>query len=300
MSRRGRAGTSHLHSWLMARRRDVNVGMHVLILALLLVSSACTSHGRSVRAERITDDATSTYLRGIEAKVQRRWSPPCLPPTMPGGADRATTPPVAPSGSVTLDILVAKDGDVSDIRTVRSSGYDSIDTAAVDVVRAVAPFPRVPNSVSGEGITVRTTLGFGDDASAPCRPERVSELPSLTPDQHARAQDLLGRWGRDCALQILEVTADGRVRTKAIDGTEIVGRYEPRNRFGVVGAVSWRWPAAVARWEYPVTWLGVGGDWITYLYRPTTPFLYVETTPHTKGGASYPDPSGDRLYRCER
>ena len=149
---------------------------------------------------------------------------------------------------------------------------------------------------------MRTTLAFGDGANTACQAQsrdHQSEVAGLSAAQHAQAQGLVGRWGNQCDLEILEVDTEGRVRTRAVDGTEIVGRYEPRDRHGVAGMVSWPWPAALVRWERRLNDLGVPGSRITYLYRPNTPFLHVENPPYTKVTGSS-DNSGDRLYRCER
>lgn len=57
-------------------------------------------------------------------------------------------PPVARrrgwSGRVLVSFIVCRDGQVSEIRVIESSGYPLLDRSAVDTIRKVAPFPKAP------------------------------------------------------------------------------------------------------------------------------------------------------------
>jgi protein TonB len=48
------------------------------------------------------------------------------------------------SGKVLISFVVCRDGQVSEIRIVESTGYPVLDRSAVDTIRKVAPFPKAP------------------------------------------------------------------------------------------------------------------------------------------------------------
>jgi periplasmic protein TonB len=48
------------------------------------------------------------------------------------------------SGKVLISFIVCRDGQVSEIRIVESTGYPVLDRSAVDTIRKVAPFPKAP------------------------------------------------------------------------------------------------------------------------------------------------------------
>jgi len=48
------------------------------------------------------------------------------------------------SGRVLVSFIVCRDGQVSEIRIVESTGYPVLDRSVVDTIRKVAPFPKAP------------------------------------------------------------------------------------------------------------------------------------------------------------
>ena len=52
------------------------------------------------------------------------------------------------SGRVVVSFDVAKNGHVRDIRIVKSSGFELLDSNLVETIRKVEPFPRPPISVT--------------------------------------------------------------------------------------------------------------------------------------------------------
>jgi len=53
-------------------------------------------------------------------------------------------------GNLILHVAVRKDGTVEAIRVVRSSGYDVLDQAAVNIVKLAAPYSPFPPDIAGE------------------------------------------------------------------------------------------------------------------------------------------------------
>ena len=97
------------------------------------------------------------------------------------------SPPLWPQGSrnrgrVMLELEVAVDGRVSDLRLKRSSGHAELDQAAIDAARTWSFTPR---TVGGRAMAswVRVPVDFVPDASAPAAAD--GDAPALASDAPA-------------------------------------------------------------------------------------------------------------------
>ncbi len=68
-------------------------------------------------------------------------------------------------GRVAVDFAILKDGSVPELQTVASSGYDSLDHAALAGIRASIPFPPLPDEFTGNHLRLRFiflyNMGYG-------------------------------------------------------------------------------------------------------------------------------------------
>lgn len=74
------------------------------------------------------------YLRSVEDKVKRYWSPSVNDPNI----------------SVDLEFTIYNNGEISDIKAKRSSGNSSLDNLALRAVKLAAPFGKLPPRWKGE------------------------------------------------------------------------------------------------------------------------------------------------------
>ncbi len=63
-------------------------------------------------------------------------------------------------GSVMLQLDLAADGRLLDVRVVSSSGHEVLDRQAQDMVRAAVPFPPLPATLAGRPLTVDIPVVF--------------------------------------------------------------------------------------------------------------------------------------------
>ena len=73
-------------------------------------------------------------------------------------------------GSVDLAFAVGKDGDVTNVELLKSSGFVSLDVEALRNVRESAPFGPVPNGTAPASLTVRLTFSYELSAAADTAP----------------------------------------------------------------------------------------------------------------------------------
>ncbi len=90
------------------------------------------------KVEKVVDEPVSklkfkdykSYMTFIQARIKRHWEPPHISKT----TDTA------------IQFTVDKDGIVSNGRVIESSGNAEMDKAALDALKAAAPFPKLPPS----------------------------------------------------------------------------------------------------------------------------------------------------------
>ncbi|MDD3798603.1 MAG: energy transducer TonB [Novosphingobium sp.] len=63
-------------------------------------------------------------------------------------------------GVVTVRFTVARDGSVSNVSIKRSSGHELLDQATMDLLRRVAPLPRIPASMKRDSITLSLPIDY--------------------------------------------------------------------------------------------------------------------------------------------
>lgn len=63
-------------------------------------------------------------------------------------------------GVVTVRFTVARDGSVSAIGIKKSSGHELLDTATLELLRRVAPLPRMPDSMERDSVTLSLPIDY--------------------------------------------------------------------------------------------------------------------------------------------
>ena len=63
-------------------------------------------------------------------------------------------------GAVTLEVLIAADGGLREVRVLRSSGFDVLDDAARRIVELAAPYPPFPASLAQQYSSQRIRQKF--------------------------------------------------------------------------------------------------------------------------------------------
>lgn len=100
--------------------------------------------GTSTKARK----AQADYFAMIAAHLQRKKS-------YPTEAKKARQ-----QGTVTVRFTVARDGSVSAVAIKTSSGHDLLDTATLDLLRRVAPLPRMPSSMERDSVTLALPIDY--------------------------------------------------------------------------------------------------------------------------------------------
>jgi protein TonB len=88
------------------------------------------------------------YVEAVQRRVSSNWLQATVDPSI-GTAPRAV---------LTFDIL--RDGTVTNIQVIRSSGNNSVDTSAVRAIRASSPLERLPGEYSGSKVSVEFWFDF--------------------------------------------------------------------------------------------------------------------------------------------
>ncbi|MFC4259822.1 energy transducer TonB [Marinobacter lacisalsi] len=63
-------------------------------------------------------------------------------------------------GRVVVSFVIQRSGELSDIRVVESSGYPGLDDAAIEALRRVSPFTKIPASVGQDVWPIRLPVEF--------------------------------------------------------------------------------------------------------------------------------------------
>lgn len=67
-------------------------------------------------------------------------------------------PPLGAEIEATIHFRIHKDGHISDVRVLQSSGYNSYDLAGLRAIQQAAPFPKLPQSFRHKSLGVRLIL----------------------------------------------------------------------------------------------------------------------------------------------
>jgi len=105
----------------------------------------------SLFAEPVTSSSVSVqisepfeyqwYLDQLQSKIKSRWKP---------GANE--------KGEVVVQFVISRNGSMSDLKLVSSSGRAILDRQAMQAVEMSAPFAQLPSGFSGQSLTVNLTL----------------------------------------------------------------------------------------------------------------------------------------------
>src|SRR5262249_15449928 len=63
-------------------------------------------------------------------------------------------------GTVITLVTIARDGRLLDVTISRSSGYHNLDNAVLEIIRQAAPYPPLPNDVTGDRHTFTLPLNY--------------------------------------------------------------------------------------------------------------------------------------------
>ncbi|MBC2666484.1 energy transducer TonB [Novosphingobium flavum] len=88
------------------------------------------------------------YFAQVSAYLNRRK-------TYPAEAKKARE-----QGVVTVRFTLDRQGGVSAVALKRGSGHDVLDQATLDLVRRVAPYPRIPASIQRENVTLSLPIDY--------------------------------------------------------------------------------------------------------------------------------------------
>lgn len=107
--------------------------LHLLILSVWFMASITNAMASNSKED------VATYLKTVESKVNRLWSPP-------GEMKR-----------VVVTCKIHKEGEVSHLRIAKSSGKSKLDQAAMKAVERADSFDELPDS-AGDNIDIRLTF----------------------------------------------------------------------------------------------------------------------------------------------
>ncbi|MBI1737539.1 MAG: TonB C-terminal domain-containing protein [Candidatus Rokubacteria bacterium] len=100
------------------------------------------------------EDKYVDYFSRIRPMIQSKWSFPC-PDGDPAGRDCTRR-----EGQLIAEMGVAKDGRLTYLVLLDSSGSRNMDDAALTAVKLAGPFPPVPDSVGRSGIGITVTFRY--------------------------------------------------------------------------------------------------------------------------------------------
>lgn len=90
----------------------------------------------------------ATYASGVKSSIVRHKAYPAI-------AER-----LGHEGSVKVGFTVDASGSLGSVAVKSSSGYDELDNAALDAVRAAAPFEPIPEDTGKDHLSLSITLNF--------------------------------------------------------------------------------------------------------------------------------------------
>jgi TonB family protein len=124
----------------------------LLRLTLVAATLAACTHAGSPGAPGGVGTAAQRdhpYVTAVRRRIHDFWSYPCVPDAESGGCEYK-------EAVVAVEIGIDADGALANVRVDTSSGIPLYDEAALNAVRAAAPFDAVPDEVRriGERVTV--------------------------------------------------------------------------------------------------------------------------------------------------
>jgi TonB family protein len=93
-------------------------------------------------------------MKRLHYTVQDHWEP--LIPI-------AARPPVMKKGVLVIEFTIMKDGSVTGMKLISSSGDVSLDRAAWGAITDAIPLPKLPVQFAGEYLTIRARFYYNPD-----------------------------------------------------------------------------------------------------------------------------------------
>lgn len=94
------------------------------------------------------------YMRRVHDTVQMHWDP-LIP--------ESAKPPVMKKGVVVIEFTISKDGKISGMKLIASSGDVALDNAAWGALTYATPLPNLPRQFSGDFIQLRARFYYNPD-----------------------------------------------------------------------------------------------------------------------------------------
>ena len=92
-----------------------------------------------------------SYMKELQSKIKLNWDPP----------------KAEESVHVTTLFKVMKNGKVSSLKVIKSSGYTEMDKAAIEAVKKSAPFRALPSEFEGNYVDVQFTFDYNVHKNTP-------------------------------------------------------------------------------------------------------------------------------------
>ena len=99
-------------------------------------------------AEPVLQDALSPYLKEVREKIESVKK-------YPGTASKFGV-----EGTVYVKFTILSNGNVEEVEVARSSGYETLDKAAVLAIKNATPFPPLPKAIRRESLRIEVPLVF--------------------------------------------------------------------------------------------------------------------------------------------
>lgn len=113
-------------------------------------STASPSVNTNSSSKEIPNEADfGPYMRKMQKNIKANWNPP-----------KSST-----SSSVTLNYSIQKNGKLTNVSVLKSSGDKKIDSAAVKSLKMTAPFEPLPDSFNGDHVDIQFTFDYNGYAN---------------------------------------------------------------------------------------------------------------------------------------
>jgi protein TonB len=116
-----------------------------------LGASAGSANGKNGNGEAASGCFDAVWAQAVTDHVGRFYR-------YPRSANGAT-------GIVMMDFTVRRSGRLDMLQVGKTSGSDSLDRVAYEMVRHAVPLPRIPERMHAERVTVELPIGFGADGA---------------------------------------------------------------------------------------------------------------------------------------
>jgi len=142
------------------------------------------------------------YLKSLVQTVRERWY---------GAIPRSARPPLNKKGMVLIGFHIMKDGKVTDLHYVESSGDVALDQAGHDSIASSAPFPPLPKEFICEYVALQLHFYYNPAGDFERAPADRQVLPCVTTSVH-----LVGEVGIRVSPGSAEVGAGAKQQFSAI------------------------------------------------------------------------------------